>query len=231
VASTMAGHNCPPDKKDRDFGEFSPSKIAGRRVADLFETEKSSGIIDTLRIASLNAISSRMIAEGHYNILENADPIDLIDLDGKKNITLVGAFKSYIAKIAATGNHLSVLELDEDALTGEQKQYYVPAREYGKVLPGSDIVIITGLTLVNNTIDGLLSAIAPGTLVIVTGPSSSLIPDVLFSHRVNIIGATQVTDPGMLFTVAGEAGAGYHLFRYCAKKICIINENKKTAKW
>ena len=80
------------------------------------------------------------------------------------------------------------------------------------------------LTLVNNTIDGLLSAISPDALVIVTGPSSSLIPDVLFQNKVNIIGATKITNPEILFNIVSECGAGFHSFKYCAAKICIINE-------
>ncbi|MFA6404220.1 MAG: DUF364 domain-containing protein [Salinivirgaceae bacterium] len=190
----------------------------------MLETNKTSPVIDTLKIAVLNAISSQLISGSNYKVLENTDPIDLIDLSLKKTITIVGGFQTYIQKIAETPNKLYVLELNESALSEDQKQFYIPANDYEKVLPISDIVIITGLTLVNNTIDGLLSSIKPNTQVIVTGPSSSIIPDILFRNKVTIIGATQITDPDMLFTIVSEAGAGFHLFKYCAQKICIINE-------
>jgi uncharacterized protein (DUF4213/DUF364 family) len=213
-------------KSNRDFGDFTPLKIRGQKVCDLFDTKKESNIILTLKIAVLNAISSEIISSGNYKVIENCDPIELLDLNSQKTITIVGAFHSYIQKISATKNRLYVLELNENALTPEQNQFYVRANEYKTVLPGSDIVIITGLTLVNKTIDGLLSVINKKTEVVVTGPSSSIVPDILFANKVNIIGATRITKPELLFDVVSEAGTGYHLFKYCAQKICILNNDK-----
>jgi uncharacterized protein len=224
VASTLTENNFHCVKKNRDFDEFTPTKIKGQKVTELFETSKKSNIIDTLRIAVLNAISSEIITNSKYKILENADPIDLIDFSLNRTITVIGAFHSYIQKIAETTNKLYVLELNENSLKGDQKQFYVPANEYNRVIPVSDVVIITGLTLVNGTIDGLLQAISPHTQVIVTGPSSSIIPDVLFQNKVSIIGATRITNPDLLFSVVCEGGTGFHLFKYCAQKICILNE-------
>lgn len=224
VASTLSDIQVHCNKENRDFGDFTPSKIKGQNVIDLFETAKKSSVIDTLKIAVLNAISSKILSNSNYKILENTDPIELIPLDSQKTITIVGGFHSYIRKISSTNNKLYVLELNRDALSEEHRQFYVPATEFEEILTISDIIIITGLTLVNNTIDGLLSAIPSKALVIVTGPSSSIIPDILFENKVNIIGATRITNPDLLFTIVGEAGAGFHLFQYCAQKICILNE-------
>jgi len=226
VSSTLPGMEVPCDKKNRDFGDFSPLKIRGQKVIGLFETEKKSNIIDTLKVAVLNAISSNYLTQSDYHVIENADPIDLIELQENKTITIVGAFHSYINKISETHNKLYVLELNEHMLGPEEKEFYVPAKNYPVILPISDIVIITGLTLVNNTIDNLLANISPHTQVIVTGPSSSIIPDLLFDNHVNILGAARITDPDLLFSVVSEAGAGFHLHEYCARKICIINDKK-----
>jgi len=224
VSSTFVNDHQHFIKSERDYGYFTPLKIKGHKISDLFETKKESGVITTLRIACLNAISSKIISSGNYKIIENCDPIDLIDLNTLKTITIVGAFQSYISKISATNNRLYVLELNETALNEKQKQFYVPANDYKKVLPDSDVVIITGLTLVNNTIDNLLSAIPEKAFVIVVGPSGSTIPDILFENKVNIIGATRITKPDILFDLIGEGGGGYHLFEYCAQKICIIRD-------
>jgi uncharacterized protein len=223
VASTVPDQVSHCGKNNRDYGDFTPLRIKGKSVCNLLETEKKSNLTDTLKIAVLNAVSSKLIGQSHYRIIENTDPIDLIDLSSFKIITMVGGFQTYIQKISETRNKLHVLELDEKALSEAQKKYYIPAGEYASVIPFSDIVIITGLTLVNNTIEGLLASVSPGTQVIVTGPSSSIIPDILFENKVNIIGATRITDPGILFSITGEAGAGFHLFKYCARKISILN--------
>jgi uncharacterized protein len=226
VASTDIESHPPCCKRDRDYGDFTPTKIVGQRLIDLLESDKPLKVLDTLKVSSLNAISMRMLSVSGLRILEDTDPVDLIDLNSHKTITLVGGFHSYIQRIAETDNKLHVLELDKDALREDQKKYFLPAEEYVNILPLSDIIIITGLTLVNNTIDGLINAISPHSQVIVAGPSSCLLPDVLFENKVSIIGATKITDPEKAFAVAGEAGSGYHLFKYCAQKICIINEKK-----
>jgi uncharacterized protein len=224
VAATLKDDPSHCSKSNRDFGDFTPNRMKGQLVTKLFESEKLSGIIVTVRLAVLNALSSMMLAESGYKILIDTDPIDLIDLKPEKTVTIVGAFHSYIKKIAESGNKLYVLELNEDALSKEQKQYYVPAHDYEKVLNHSDIVIVTGSTLVNNTIDNLLHSVSRHSQVIVTGPSSSIIPDILFKNHVDMIGATRVTNAELLRSVVSEAGTGYHLFKYCAQKICILNE-------
>jgi uncharacterized protein (DUF4213/DUF364 family) len=224
TSSTIDDVGRVPAKKDRDFDEFSPSKFVGKSVADLFGTEKNIGLIYTAKIAVLNAISSKSLRDSGYRIIYDADPIDLLEFSHGDKVTLVGAFKSYINLLTGKNVKLRVLELDEEALIGDDKKYYVPAEKYSEVIPDSDIVIITGLSLVNNTIDGLLDAVKAGTKLVITGPSAGILPQILFKKGVNIIGATEVLDSEMLFTLVSEAAAGYHLFKYCARKICILND-------
>jgi uncharacterized protein (DUF4213/DUF364 family) len=223
VAGTLKDDSLFCRKRDRDFGTLTPGRIRGTKVVDLLESPKDSGIISTLQIAVLNAISGTLMGKGNYQILRDTDPIDLLDLSPRKTICIVGAFHSYIERISETENELYVLELDENMLSADEKKYFVPARDYAHVVPRSEIVIMTGLTLVNNTIDGLLKACSTRSKRIVTGPSGCLLPDVLFRHRVDIIGGTLITRPEMVFEIVEQGGAAYHLFQYCAEKICILN--------
>ncbi|NVO09734.1 MAG: DUF364 domain-containing protein [Bacteroidales bacterium] len=211
-------------KQKRDFGDFTPGNINGQKVLDLFNCQDNSKILDRVKHAVLNAVSTEIIATSNYKIIEDKDPFDLIDTSGQKTICIVGAFQSYIRKISNTRHKLYVLELNENALAEAQKQYYIPATNASEILPNSDIVIITGLTLANNTLDDLLSHIPSNKQVIIVGPTSGLIPDILFKHGINIIGSTKITNPERMFTVVSEGGAGFHLFKYCARKICILNE-------
>jgi len=226
TSATIAEERPFCSKGNRDFGEFTPSRIKGRKVQDLMETTKGSNTISSLRTATLNAISSKIILEGNYKIIENCDPIQLLDLNSRKTITIVGAFQSYIRKISETKNKLFVLELSENALAPEQRKFFVPAEEYKKIVPDSDIVIITGQTLVNKTFDNLLSAVSHDTQVVVTGPSCGILPQILFDKKVNIIGTIRITKPDILFDIVSEGGTGFHLFEYCASKICILKKDE-----
>ncbi|HBC79043.1 MAG TPA: hypothetical protein DEO60_09485 [Bacteroidales bacterium] len=211
-------------KVNRDFGDFTPLRFKGQKAKDLLETGKISATISSVKMAVLNAISSTIISSGSYSIIENCDPIQLLDLGSGKTITIVGAFQSYIRKVSSTGNKLYVLEMNENSMAPEHRQFFIPADDYKKILRVSDIVIITGQTLVNKTIDDLLSAIFPKAKVVITGPSSGIIPDILFENRVSIVGTMRITNPDIVFDIVSEGGTGFHLFEYCAEKICILND-------
>jgi uncharacterized protein (DUF4213/DUF364 family) len=173
----------------------------------------------------MNAISAELMSESKYRIIENVDPITLIDLSEKKQVCVVGAFLSYIKKIAASNSGLKIIELNENAIPVEYHRYFIPSNLSQKALSESDVVIITGASLANNTLDKLMEVIPEKTKVILVGPTSGLIPDVLFTHGVDIIGATRITDSDKMLELVAEGAAGFHLFNYCATKICIVNES------
>ena len=106
TSSTIADEQLFCPKSNRDFGNFSPLNIRGKKVLDILETKKETGILSSLRIAVLNALSSKIISSGNYRIIEDLDPIQLVDLGSHKTITIVGAFHSYIRKISDTANKL-----------------------------------------------------------------------------------------------------------------------------
>ncbi len=226
ISSTMRPPNWEAgiSKPMRDYGDFSPHNITGRAILELLKFDGGNLLVQSMKIAALNAISSTIIENGGYKIMRNTDPIDLVDLNCGKTVAIVGAFQSYIEKISKTDSVLLVLELDASTLHGDHKRFFVPANQHSSVIPIADVVIITGMTLINNTLDDLLENVKPNSQVIVTGPSGSLIPDVLFAHRVSVIGSMRIHDADKMLQLVSEAAAPYHTFRYCAEKICIFNE-------
>ncbi len=216
--------NCT-HSRNRGFGDFTPGNFKGQKVVDLFEIPEPTCFIKTLQLAVMNALSAELIEESSYKVVQNLDPIELIDLSVKNQVCVVGAFLSYIKKVSESNSVLKIIELNENAVPEEYRQYYVPSNLSEIVISQSDVVIITGSSLANNTLDRLLEIIPRKTKVILVGPTSGLIPDVLFSRGVNIIGATRITDPGKMMEMVAEGAAGFHLFQSCATKICIVNES------
>lgn len=207
----------------RDQSPFSTNHIIGQNVADLFQAP-SSPIVDNLKVATLNALSAKILQESDYQIITNKDPIDLVDLSGQKTISIVGAFKGYIQKIGAMEHTMNIIEIRPDAIPPEYRKHFVPSDQAKAVLPHSDIVIITGSTLVNDSLKDLVSYLPKAGTTILVGPSSSFIPDVLFEQGIDIIGATHITHPNKMLQIVSEAATGFHFFKYCAQKICILNK-------
>lgn len=217
--------DCCTHNRNRGFGDFTPGNFKGRKLIDLFNHNEQSCLFKALKLAAMNALSAELIAESKYRIIENLDPIELIDLSGKKQVCVVGAFLSYIKKIAVSDSVLKIIELNKNAVPEEYQQYYISAELSEDALAHSDIVIITGSSLANDTLDKLLEVIPGKAKVILVGPTSGLFPDVIFSKGVDIIGSTRITDPDKMLELVAEGAAGFHLFNYCASKICIINES------
>lgn len=215
-------NNCYCHK--RDYGIFSAGHIKGQRIVDILQYNERPEIFSSLKLAVLNAISAEKIINGNYKIIENTDPFDLLDLSQPKTISIIGAFQTYIKKLAGTKHKLHVIELHEQALTEDQKHFFIPVEKTENTILASDIIIITGMTLVNKTLDQILSIIPNDRQVIVVGPSGGLIPDILFKNNVKIIGSMLITDATKMFEIVAEAGSAYHLYKSCAKKICITND-------
>ena len=86
----------------------------------------------------------------------------------------------------------------------------LPAAAADRVIPDSEVVVITGSAFANRTLEGLL-ALARGKDVVVLGPSAPLSP-VLFDYGVFAIGGTLVEDVDLVVRQVRE-GATYRQLR------------------
>lgn len=211
--------------RSRGFGDFTPGNFNGRKVTDLFMHSDQSCFIKTIQLAVMNALSVWLITKSAFKIIENTDPFDLLDLSAPKRVCVVGAFLSYLKKTVESGSYLQIVELNEAAVPFEFKQFLVPAGKTEDAIAQSEIVIITGSSIANHTLDRLLAIIPATTQVLLVGPTSSLLPDVLFKRGVNFIGSTRITDTEKMFQLIAEGASGFHLFKSCAIKICLVNES------
>ena len=173
-----------------------------------------------IRLAAMSALSSTLLRSKRYRLVADRDALDLLDIKTMRTVCLVGAFGSYIRRLKAVrGLKLRVLELSEEAFEKEDKEYYVPAARGPKVLPSADTVIITGASIANGTIDGLLKYVRPGARVVVVGPSSSILPDALFKRGVTMVSGALITDADEALEILSEGGSAYHLYETCARKV------------
>ncbi len=73
----------------------------------------------------------------------------------------------------------------------------LPAEAAPEVLPEADVVAMTGVTCLNDTIEELLKYKKPGSTWIVLGPTVPLSP-VLFEFGVDVIGGAWAADPDLV---------------------------------
>ena len=124
-----------------------------------------------LGIAALNALSAILFERGDYDI-QAADTFDEIEPTDYGKVTVVGALVPIIKKLIAADSDFSILELDPKTLKEREMKYFVPADRTDTVVPYSDLLVITGVTILNDTLPGLLEMAKPGAEIAVTGPTA-----------------------------------------------------------
>lgn len=83
------------------------------------------------------------------------------------------------------------------------------------------MLVVTGTTLINNTLEPLLALARPGASVVVVGPTASMLPGAFFRRGVTLLGGDRVTRPDELLDTIAEDGSGYHFFGKSAEKTIV----------
>lgn len=175
-------------------------------------------------VATANALSHYLwekVGPEGYQVVPDVDALEEIDFSLADTVTLVGAFTPFIKLIKKFPCRLYILEKNPQTLKGEELKSYRPPEAAKEVLAQSDIAILTGTTIVNHTIDHLLSLIPEACQVIVAGPTASMVPLAFFKRGVDLLGGVQVTDPDKTLAILAEGGSAYHLFGKHARKITV----------
>ncbi|MEW6504061.1 MAG: DUF364 domain-containing protein [Chloroflexota bacterium] len=102
-----------------------------------------------------------------------------------KTIVMVGHFPQ-VEKLRQSGARVLILEK-------QPREKDIPAEAAPDVVPLADILAITGMTLVNHTLEDLLNWRNPKALVMLLGPSTPLTP-LLFDYGIHLISGTQIVD-------------------------------------
>jgi hypothetical protein len=104
----------------------------------------------------------------------------------------------------------------------DELPHFRPASEAGSVVPDADVVLITGTTLLNNTLEKLLALCQPKARVVLVGPTVGLLPDAFLRRGVDVLGGVRVTAPDAFLDVLMEGGSAYHFFGRSAEKVVLM---------
>lgn len=165
--------------KTDDKSELDDSgDLAGRSALELAGRLRSDETLEaSLGMAALNSLIEP--AGRRANALEI-----ILEKAPGKTVTIIGRFPFNSQVVAAAGKTY-ILELNPQE--GE-----LPASDAPKVIPQSDIAVITATTLINHTIADLLD-LAKNVFTIVLGPSTPM-NDVLFDYGVDVVAGIKVVD-------------------------------------
>lgn len=214
---------CCPSSAGRmpDAGRLRREKVSHLRQWAL----DSNALKAAVGVATLNALSRCLWEKKGFpdcKVVEGKDAFDLLDFSKAKSVALVGAFAPYIRRLARMDVELRVVEKNPRSLGEEAAKYFCPAEEVSRVLPCADVVILTGATVVNHTIDQLLSLASKNSRVALVGPTASMLPQPFFRRGVSLMGGVKITDADSALRVLGEGGSGHHIDGKYGEKIAFL---------
>jgi uncharacterized protein len=217
---------CPSSAMAMPF----PGKLQGRPARGLLkETEATSGIRRAVGVATMNALAdmcwdrrTRPDLELHTGV----DAYDAAAIRPDEHVVVVGAFVPFMKSLKRTQRAFTVLEMDPATLKQDELQYFCPAERAASVLPSADVVLITGTTLVNDTLEDLLSLCRPSARVVLVGPTVGLLPDAFLRRGVDVLGGIRITEPDAFLDVLAEGGSGYHFFGHSAEKVVVMRKGQ-----
>ena len=197
----------------------SAGNIAGKSAQNLMRMALSPNLVEAaVGVAAVNALSQIAFERSPEKyVFSSTDVSDLIQ--AKDKVAMVGYFGPLIPKISEKTRELYVLE--KRKIEDDRIKLLSPS-EISEVLPSSDVVLISGSTLVNKTVNEILDNIANAREIVLLGPTASVTPQPFFDRGVTAVMGVKITDSEKMLKVIGEAGGTRQLLSTCAKKTALV---------
>jgi uncharacterized protein (DUF4213/DUF364 family) len=213
---------CPTSAMAMPF----PGKLRGRPALDLAkEALGDHGIRRAVGIAAMNALADTCWYRRPHPEIElrlGIDAFDATELRPGDKVVVVGAFVPFLRELKRRGQPFLVLEQDPATLKPEELPFFRPANEAPTVVTDADVLLITGTTLINDTLEELLRLAKPSARVTMVGPTVSLLPDAFLRRGADILGTVRITAPDEFLEALAEGGSGYHFLGRSAQKVVLV---------
>jgi uncharacterized protein (DUF4213/DUF364 family) len=202
-----------------------PGRFAGRSAAKFIgDLPHAPPLQKAIGIAIVNALSEtcrKRRPDLCAGMVTGQDALETIPLPDEGYVAVVGALVPIIRRLKARGKPFGILELDLRTLKPDELPFAISQENADVEIRRADMLIITGTTLLTNTLEPVLAGTRPGAAIVVVGPTASMLPSAFFRRGVTILGGDIVTDADMLLDTIAEGGSGYHFFGKSAEKVII----------
>lgn len=218
---------CPTSAMAMPF----PGKLRGRPAHELAEQAFSPhGIRRAVGIATLNALAAlcwERRPNPEVELRLGVDAFDASAIRPGETVVVVGAFVPFLRELKRRRQPYLVLEQDPATLKPEEMPFYRPAEAAGEVVPEADVLLVTGTTLLNDTLEHLLALKRPSCRATMVGPTVGLLPDAFLRRGADILGSVRITEPEEFLDMLAEGGSGYHFLGRSAQKVVLVRREAK----
>jgi hypothetical protein len=191
----------------RDLSSEKP--LCGRKASEMLPyLGKGDPLFSSLSLATVNALSSaRAIPES----MQFGDVLDVMEIREGDRVCMVGCFLPLMNALESMNVHLTAV--DEIPKPGAK-----PPEEVESSLPESDVALITGTAIINNTIDHLLDLASNCRELAILGPSTPMLKEAFQHTPVSCLSGIRILEPEKAFRMIAEGG-GFREFKKYAQKL------------
>ena len=170
-------------------------------------------------IATLNAASQHILAvKTPYKEIEG-DLVDFLKIKQDTKILFIGFMKPMIRKVLNKTKFINII--DNNPLIKNSYQNITILNDIDDLEESDlsvDILFCTGTSLINNTLERILSEFRKkAKCIILIGPTISFLPDILFDKGVDVVGGMTITNSGSTIKVLQEGGGTKYFKKYGRK--------------
>jgi len=164
--------------------------------------------------AALNALSQlRLSIRLNRVLITKGNIADHLVVKGDV-VTVVGNMAPMVDKLGAKAKRIYVLERTMQL----RDDRTLPDTAAEEIIPQSDVVLITGTSIINGTVDRLLELSRNARELALVGPTAGILPTVLFDHGATAVATVKVTDANRVMKNISEGG-GAPLFANAVKLV------------
>ncbi len=185
-----------PDEKMDEYTALQPPDFLEKDPRGFaLEFGSDDPVREMIALGAMNAICQHVMRETQFEIESAPDPLGLLSVATGDRIGMVGLFVGLTKAIKKAGAELVVIEKKDQLI---DKFPDLPITTDPSKLSTCNKVLCTGTTLLNNSLDEILSHCSPDAFVSIIGPTAGYFPDPLFARGVDIVGGRLVKN-GELF--------------------------------
>ena len=179
-----------PDEQMEQYNFLKVAEFTGKNPKEFaFEFGSKDPIKEMISLAAINAICQHVMRKTRFEVESAVDSLGLLSVSAGDRIGMVGLFSGLVQTIRNAGAELIVIEKNEHLI---KKHPNLPITLDATKLRTCNKILCTSTTILNNSLDEILTLCSPDAFVSIVGPTAGYFPDPLFARGVDVLGGRVV---------------------------------------
>ncbi len=183
--------------------------LVGRDACELLCLINSADKIEVaVALATANALANTL-REG----MMEGDIMKYLPIESGDKVGMVGYFAPVVPRLKKKTSSIMIFEQIK-----KKQGDLLPEKDAYRLLPQCQVAMVTSTTILNHTVDDILSAARSCREVVLMGASTPLVPEVFVGTPVKFLSGIVITRPDEILRIVSEGG-GVRLFKENVKKV------------